>query len=91
MIDYENVLFGTEEGLYAGNLQRDEFVKITDKRVNEIGLIKELDLIIIISGIKIISFLVFCEQSSFEPNWSLICVERRLWRWLTLVLQLRTT
>ena len=50
MIDYENVLFGTEEGLYAGNLQRDEFVKITDKRVNEIGLIKELDLIIIISG-----------------------------------------
>ena len=50
MIDYEHVLFGTEEGLYAANLPKDEFIKITDKRVSEIRLIQELDLIFIISG-----------------------------------------
>ena len=50
VIDYEHVLFGTEEGLYAANLPKDEFIKITDKRVSEIRLIQELDLIFIISG-----------------------------------------
>ena len=64
MIDYEHVLFGTEEGLYAANLPKDEFIKITDKRVSEIRLIQELDLIFIISGrgtcfTKIVSVLGF--------------------------------
>ena len=60
MIDYEHVLFGTEEGLYAANLPKDEFIKITDKRVSEIRLIQELDLIFIIfDPIFIIFDLIF--------------------------------
>ena len=50
VIDYDHILFGTEEGLYCGYLQKDEFVKITDKRVSEIRLLQELDLIFIVSG-----------------------------------------
>ena len=50
VIDYDHILFGTEEGLYCGYLQKDEFVRITDKRVSEIRLLQELDLIFIVSG-----------------------------------------
>lgn len=50
IIDRQRILFGTDDGLYCGELSKDEFVKITDKRVSDIRLCTDVDIIAIISG-----------------------------------------
>ena len=50
IIDRGRILFGTEDGLFCGELAKDEFIRITDKRVSDIRLCTDVDIIAIISG-----------------------------------------
>jgi serine/threonine-protein kinase MRCK len=50
VIDRNRVLLGTDDGLYCAELAKDEFVRIADKRVSDIRLCLDVDIIVIISG-----------------------------------------
>lgn len=50
VVDRQRVLFGTDDGLFSGDMAKDEFVRITDKRVSDIRLCTDVDIIAIISG-----------------------------------------
>ena len=50
ILDRNRILFGTDEGLFCGELSKDEFVKIAEKRVSDIRLCCDVDIIAIISG-----------------------------------------
>ena len=45
VIDRGRILFGTEDGLFCGELAKDEFIRITDKRVSDIRLCTDVDII----------------------------------------------
>ena len=54
VLNRQQILLGTEDGLYCVELTKNEFVKITDKKVFEIDIVDEpdgtLQLLVIISG-----------------------------------------